>query len=222
MVELVYRRASLARRLSRVVVATDDRRIFEALDGKADVSMTRADHASGTDRVAEVAATIDADIVVNIQGDLPLLDPGLPDSLIDALSREDRFEIATAAVPISTVEEFENPNVVKVVCSASGQALYFSRAPVPHDRDRPRAVTRAFHHIGIYAYRRSALLRFASLPPTPLEKIEKLEQLRALENGIDILVVPAKQKPLEVDTEADLEQVRAEYDKLSRNGAATT
>lgn len=199
----------MAKLPSRVLVATDDERIRAALPPETEVVMTRADHPSGSDRIAEVAAGLDCGIIVNVQGDLPLLDPTLVDELIEMLRSNPTLGLATVAVPIETEEEFSNPSVVKVVCDRQGRALYFSRASIPHDRSNPTAPGGAMRHVGIYAYRRQTLLDFAQLPPTPLETTESLEQLRALENGIGIGVVRrAKGVPIEVDTPEDLAAVR--------------
>ncbi len=209
MVRRVYQRALEARLVERVIVATDDVRIRDAVGPGADVVMTDPHHPSGSDRVAEVARGLACSIVVNIQGDLPLLDPDLVDRLVAELRADSQLGIATIAVPIRSEAELVDPSVVKVVRSRSGRALYFSRAPIPLVRDEPRSYANALHHIGLYAYRRDALLRFASLEPTPLERIEKLEQLRALENGVAIgVVVHDGPPPLEVDTAADLEAAR--------------
>jgi 3-deoxy-manno-octulosonate cytidylyltransferase (CMP-KDO synthetase) len=209
MVRRVYQRALQATSVERVIVATDDPRIREAVGAGANVVMTDPSHPSGSDRVAEVARTLDCSIVVNIQGDLPLLDPVLVDRLVAELRQDVDLGIATVAVPIRSEKEFLDPSVVKVVCGRNGRALYFSRAPIPLDRDRPRSFAGALHHIGLYAYRRETLLRFAALAPTPLERVEKLEQLRALENGITIgVIVHDGPPPLEVDTAADLEAAR--------------
>jgi 3-deoxy-manno-octulosonate cytidylyltransferase (CMP-KDO synthetase) len=144
-----------------------------------------------------------------VQGDLPLLDPTLVDDLVALLRAEPSMGLATVAVPIDSAEEFANPSVVKVVCDAGGRALYFSRSPIPHDRSAPGAPTGALRHVGIYAYRRDTLLAFARMAPTPLERTENLEQLRALENGIVIGVVRrAEGVPIEVDTPEDLAAVR--------------
>ena len=209
LIEHVWRRASESRLASRVVVATDDERIRAAMPAGADVVMTRADHPSGSDRIAEVAANLDCGIVVNVQGDLPLLDPTLVDDLIEMLRKDPVLGLATVAVPIESETELANPSVVKVVCDAAGRALYFSRAPIPFDRARPGAHAGAYRHVGIYAYRRETLLRFAAMKPTPLEQTESLEQLRALENGIGIGVVRrAHGVPIEVDTPEDLAAIR--------------
>jgi len=221
LIEHVWRRACEARLPSRVLVATDDERIRAALPAETEVVMTRADHPSGSDRIAEVAEGLDCGILVNVQGDLPLLDPTLVDDLIDMLRSDPALGLATVAVPIETGEEFHNPSVVKVVCDAAGHALYFSRAPIPYARatpgspvggipgSTPGSPAGALRHVGIYAYRRDTLLRFARMEPTPLERTECLEQLRALENGIVIGVVRhAHGVPIEVDTPEDLAAVR--------------
>ncbi len=209
MVARVLARASLASKVQRVVVATDDRRIYDAVSSLGEAVMTDPAHASGSDRVAEVAAASDYDIVVNVQGDLPLLDPSWIDLLVARMSADREIEIVTLAVPVRSREEMLDPAAVKVVTDAAGRALYFSRAPIPHQRDREDDFSDALHHVGIYAYRRETLMRFSRLKPTRLEKSEKLEQLRALENGIGIgVVVVDDRPPLEVDTFADLERAR--------------
>ncbi len=209
MVVHVARQAARARLPQAVIVATDDARIRDAVGDMAEVRMTRADHESGSDRVAEVAAGLPHGIVVNVQGDLPLLDPAVVDELIERLRADPELGIATAAVPVSDTDELADPGAVKVVCDLRGRALYFSRAAIPHDRDAPGSIGRALHHVGVYAYRRETLLSFAALEPTPLERTEKLEQLRAMENGILIgIVIRDAAPPMEVDTPADLEAVR--------------
>jgi 3-deoxy-manno-octulosonate cytidylyltransferase (CMP-KDO synthetase) len=209
----VAERARRARGLARVIVATDDERIRAAVAATgAEVMMTRPDHPSGTDRLAEVARGLDADVVVNVQGDLPLLDPGLIERLVARLLDEPALPMATLATPIRDEAEWRSPHVVKVVVGLDGRALYFSRGPLPHDRDGVRGTAEPFglRHIGMYGYRRDVLLRLAGLPPSPLERRECLEQLRALENGITIGVVEWTGEPvIEVDTAADLEQARA-------------
>ena len=209
----VAERARRARGLARVIVATDDERIRAAVAATgAEVVMTRADHPSGTDRLAEVARGLDAEVVVNVQGDLPLLDPGLIERLVARLLDEPALPMATLAAPIRDEAEWRSPHVVKVVVGLDGRALYFSRSPVPHDRDGVRGAGEplGLRHIGMYGYRRDVLLRLAALPPSPLERRECLEQLRALENGIAIGVVEWTGEPvIEVDTAADLEQARA-------------
>jgi 3-deoxy-manno-octulosonate cytidylyltransferase (CMP-KDO synthetase) len=222
MIERVYERARAARVVERVLVATDDERIASAVARfGGDVVMTSPAHATGTDRLAEAAAAIEADIIVNVQGDEPLLDPAGIDAAAEALVHDPSLEVATLAVPLRSTEEMLLPSVVKVVTDAAGNALYFSRSPIPYVRLRaaaePRATAEAAvvrglarKHIGLYAYRRTALLRFASLPPSPLEEAEGLEQLRALHHGMRIRVVPVDgEGGVAVDTPEDLERVRA-------------
>jgi 3-deoxy-manno-octulosonate cytidylyltransferase (CMP-KDO synthetase) len=207
MISRVLARARLARLPTKVLVATDDKRISDAINDPSAVRMTSPDHPSGSDRIAEVAANLTEDIIVNVQGDLPLLDPSWVDSLILKLRADPTLGMATLAVPVTTEEELTNPNVVKIVCDSRDRALYFSRAAIPHRRDGGPLT--ALHHVGIYAYRRQTLTEFARLEPTPLELAEKLEQLRALENGIAIGVVTVDgPAPMEVDTLEDLERVR--------------
>lgn len=209
MVERVYERARMAQSLERVIVATDDDRICAVIPEADDVVMTDPAHESGSDRVAEVASGLACEIVVNIQGDLPLLEAELVDRLVRTLRVDPELDIATCAVPVSSLEEFRDPGAVKVVVDGNGRALYFSRAPIPHVRDATDDYTLALHHIGLYAYRRESLLRFASLEPTRLERAEKLEQLRALEHGMKIgVVVHDGPPPMEVDTDEDLRRAR--------------
>jgi 3-deoxy-manno-octulosonate cytidylyltransferase (CMP-KDO synthetase) len=217
MVWHVAQRTRRARGLARVIVATDDARIAAAVEASgAEAVLTRPEHPSGTDRLAEVAARLEAPIVVNVQGDLPLLDPAMVEQLVARLRAEPALPMATLASPIHDDAEWRSPHVVKVVAGADGRALYFSRSPIPHDRDGSRTADEplGWRHIGMYAYRRDVLLRLATLPPSPLEMRERLEQLRALENGIAIGVETwAAAEPLiEVDTPADLERARAAMD----------
>jgi 3-deoxy-manno-octulosonate cytidylyltransferase (CMP-KDO synthetase) len=208
MIEHVYRRASAASRVAYTIVATDDLRIATAVatfGGK--VRLTRADHQSGTDRLAEVAETLDCDIVVNVQGDEPLLDPRAIDEAIAPFA-DPAVSMTTLYRRIDNPADLSNPNVVKVVVDRGGFALYFSRAPIPFSRDPRGGWPPLYRHIGLYAYRRSALLVLASLDPTPLERAEALEQLRALEHGIRIKAVETKYDSLGVDTPEDLEHVR--------------
>jgi 3-deoxy-manno-octulosonate cytidylyltransferase (CMP-KDO synthetase) len=223
---MIVRVAEAAQRCRNegIWVATDheDIRAVVAAQGY-EVVMTRADHPSGTDRIAEVAdqlGWLDDEIVVNIQGDEPLIDPALIDAVAEALREDTGAAIATAAHAISDVADFFNPNVVKVVCDAGGRALYFSRAPMPWARDA-FALSRetlpgelgALRHIGLYAYRVGFLRRYGQLTPAPLEKIEALEQLRALWHGHAIRVVICAEAPAAgVDTPEDLARVRAVFD----------
>lgn len=208
MIEHVYRRATAARTVTAVMVATDDQRIAQAVERFGGVvCMTSADHPTATDRVAEVARQYPCSIVVNLQGDEPLLDPSVVDATVSLLQRDPTVDMGTAARPIANDAELANPNVVKVVTDRDGCALYFSRAAIPHGRDRS-SVQLARAHIGLYVYRRETLLRLASLPPEPLEQIEALEQLRALAHGIRIKVADTAYESIGVDTAEDLERVR--------------
>jgi 3-deoxy-manno-octulosonate cytidylyltransferase (CMP-KDO synthetase) len=207
MLECVHERVTQSRQVSRVVIATDDDRIFQ--EGRrlgAEVVMTRPDHPSGTDRAAEVAAAGDAEIVVNVQGDEPLIDPAAIDAAVQPLLDAAGPPMATLKKRITEDGELHNPNVVKVVTCLSGDALYFSRSLLPYPREGSGAAH--FKHIGIYVYRRDFLLRYPTLPVGPLEKVERLEQLRALENGYSIRVVETDYESIGVDTPADLERVR--------------
>jgi len=206
-----------------VLVATDDERIrAAALKFGADCLMTSPHHVSGTDRIAETVRTqgfAADDIVVNLQGDEPMMPAGVVAAVAQSLRDVAGAEISTAAAPIRSLQEFLDPNCVKALRDPDGRALYFSRAPVPWPRDsiaaeRPASFVGAWRHIGIYAYRVRSLLQFAAWPPTPLETTEKLEQLRALEHGMHIHVVTLPQSPpAGVDTPEDLERVRAELQK---------
>ena len=218
LIERVWRQACASGAAS-VIIATDDERIRSAARGfGADVVMTRAEHASGTDRIAEVVRVRGleaAEIVVNVQGDEPLIPPSLIAAVAGALAAHPDCGISTAAAPIADLEEFLDPGAVKALRAADGSALYFSRAPVPWPRDqapsgRPAALTHAWRHIGIYAYRVESLLEFAGWTPSTLESIEKLEQLRALENGMRIhMLALDSAPPAGVDSPEDLERVRA-------------
>lgn len=212
MIQHVYERTAAARGVARVIVATDDERVREAVHAfGGEVTMTDVRHVSGTDRIAEVAAGLDTtDLVVNVQGDLPFLDPDMVANAVAPMRADGGIPMATLSTPIADEDEWRNPNVVKVVVGADGFALYFSRSPVPHYRDGlPANRALAQRHIGLYVYRRDFLLAFAQLQPTPLERAEKLEQLRALERGFRIKVVEVEQAAIEVDTPQDLERARA-------------
>ena len=210
MVQHVYERARGAKLVTRVVVATDDERIVAAVQAfGGEALITRADHRSGTERMAEVASHIAADIYVNVQGDEPLIEPAAIDAAVKAMN-DDAVRVATLCVPIAHAQDIGNPNVVKVVTDFEGNALYFSRAPIPWVRDPGDAEAgsvRHFKHLGIYVFRRDALLEFPTLPPGELEHIEKLEQLRLLENGIPIRVVETEHDSVSVDTPEDLARV---------------
>jgi 3-deoxy-manno-octulosonate cytidylyltransferase (CMP-KDO synthetase) len=208
-VQHVVERAARARLLDEVLVATDDRRILDAVrsfGGKA--CMTSPDHPSGTDRIAEVVRELSCDLVVNIQGDEPLIDPAVIDRAVEPLARDAAIAMGTMARPMG-VEEAGDPSKVKVVLDQQGFALYFSRAPIPYLRDGAAGAGQPYLlHIGLYVYRRDTLLRLAGLAPTPLEQRERLEQLRALEHGIRIRVVLTEHDSFGVDTPADLERVK--------------
>jgi 3-deoxy-manno-octulosonate cytidylyltransferase (CMP-KDO synthetase) len=220
MIRHVYERARLARSLDRVLVATDDYRIADAVKGfGGDAVMTSMDHASGTDRLAEAArALADAAIVVNVQGDEPMLDPAGIDAVVSAFA-DPVVEMSTVSLPLRDVAGMLSPNVVKVIVDARGDALYFSRSPIPRVRDAGDLAASAAaavdqglarRHVGLYGYRRDALMRFASWPPAPLEAAEGLEQLRALHHGMAIRVVEMEgESGVAVDTPDDLERVRA-------------
>ncbi len=208
----VLDRVRLAGRLDDVLVATDDDRIREVVEGAGGRAvMTRADHPSGTDRVAEAVAATDADVIINIQGDEPLVDPGLIDRLAGVMIDNPDWDMGTAAAPITDLDDLHAPAVVKVVTGAEGQALYFSRAPIPYARDGfppdPSAIYR--RHIGIYAYRRAFLERIVAAPPTVLEETEKLEQLRALALGARMIVIDTDDIGIGVDTPEDVVKVEA-------------
>ena len=222
MLQHVFERAKQARYLSHVIVATDDERIADAARSfRAPVRMTRSDHPSGTDRVAEVASADSADLIVNIQGDEPLIDPAAIDAAILTLLDDEDTAMGTLMKRIDDPAEIANPNVVKVVTDLSGRAIYFSRSPIPYvrtDGPYPQPVT-CFKHIGLYVYRRDLLLAYSDLPVGPLEQAERLEQLRALENGHSIRVVETEYESLGVDTPEDFERVSKLFDfTFSQNG----
>jgi 3-deoxy-manno-octulosonate cytidylyltransferase (CMP-KDO synthetase) len=204
MIEHVYRRAAAAVR--HVLVATDDTRIVAAVERfGGQVRLTSGSHRSGTDRLAEVAATLDCDIVVNVQGDEPLLEPRMIEEALSPFT-DDGVQMSTLRRRITDPADLVNPHVVKVVVDRNDFALYFSRAPIPHGRESASAS--AYKHIGLYAYRRQFLLTIAALPPTALEQVELLEQLRVLEHGFRIKAVETTADSIGVDTPADLERVR--------------
>ena len=210
MIQRVWERVRQASSVSEVVVATDDERIrsvVQAFGGEA--VMTRADHRSGTERVAEVAVVrSEAEIIVNVQGDEPLIEPAAIDAAVEAIREDAEVNIATLAVPISNPAEIMDPNVVKAVLDFDGNALYFSRAPIPWVRDRGGPVhARHLKHLGLYAFRRAALLDFPTFPHGDLERIEQLEQLRWLENGYRIRVAETEHDSVSVDIPEDVVRV---------------
>ena len=207
----VWERASRAKSVAEVIVATDDERILQAVENNSGRAvMTRADHKTGTDRLAEVAEKFpDVDVIVNVQGDEPLIDPNLIDELIAEFIADEDLKMATVATELTDADEMNNPNNVKVVLDRYNDALYFSRSLIPYPRNAGNA--KVFKHIGIYAYRRDFLIDYAKMEPTPLEKSESLEQLRALENGFKIRVIKSNCRFVGVDTEEDLKLVNEIY-----------
>jgi 3-deoxy-manno-octulosonate cytidylyltransferase (CMP-KDO synthetase) len=211
LVQHVYEQACRCRRADAVVVATDDPRIAAAVKSfRGRVVLTRRDHASGTDRVAEAARTLDADIIINLQGDEPLIEPAALDLLPDLLERDPEAVVATLAVPLASEEAYLNTNCVKLVRDGRGRALYFSRSPIPFTRDRRPDFTarppQFLQHLGLYAYRRDFLLELAAQPPAPLEELEKLEQLRVLALGRPIQVGVIAHAGQGVDTFEDYQR----------------
>ncbi|MCK5825631.1 MAG: 3-deoxy-manno-octulosonate cytidylyltransferase [Desulfuromusa sp.] len=215
MIQHVCQRVANATMVDRVVVATDDERIAAVVDGfGGEVMMTRADHPTGTDRLAEVAEKIESELIVNVQGDEPLIDPRMVDQVIVPLVENRQIQMGTLACPIDQLDDFYNPNVVKVVRKQSGMALYFSRAPIPCPRDLDSDQLAQLlpelgllRHIGLYVYRRKFLLEYPSWPKMPLEKLENLEQLRALERGVELYVAETEFACHGVDTPEDLKRV---------------
>ena len=207
----VWERASRAKSVAEVIVATDDERILQAVENNSGRAiMTRADHKTGTDRLAEVAEKFpDVDVIVNVQGDEPLIEPSLIDELIAEFIADEDLKMATVATELTDADEMNNPNNVKVVLDRYNDALYFSRSLIPYPRNAGNA--KVFKHIGIYAYRRDFLIDYAKMEPTPLEKSESLEQLRALENGFKIRVIKSNCRFVGVDTEEDLKLVNEIY-----------
>ena len=208
MIEHVYRRAKASPIVSRVIVATDDLRIATRVkEFGGNVKLTRLDHQTGTDRLAEGAASLDADIIVNVQGDEPLIDSRAIAEAVAPFS-DPSVPMTTLYRRIENATDFTNPNIVKLVLDRAGYVLYFSRAPIPHARDPRGGWPPMYRHVGLYAYRRNVLMVLAKLEQTPLERSESLEQLRALEHGIRIRAVETAYDSIGVDTPDDLEQVR--------------
>jgi len=209
MIQRVYERAKLAKQANQVIVATDDERIVKAVEAfGGEARMTRTDHRTGTERVAEVAAHVEGDIFVNVQGDEPLLDPAAVDTAVASLLEEPVASISTVATPIKTPGDIMDPNVVKTVLDFDGNALYFSRAPIPWVRDTAsKTLVRHLKHLGLYVFQREALLEYATLPQGELERIEQLEQLRWMENGWKIRVAEVEHDAVSVDVPEDVERV---------------
>ncbi len=218
MLQHVYERASQARYLTSTIIATDDQQVYDAARAfGARVRMTRVDHLSGTDRVAEIASSETAEIIVNIQGDEPLIDPAAIDAAILPLVHDPDVKMATLKKRIEDPREITDPNVVKVVTDHAGDAIYFSRCPIPFHRDGAPTGP-YFKHIGLYVYQHDFLLSYSTLPVGPLEMAERLEQLRALENGHRIRVTETDYESLGVDSPADLERVARLFESTSLSG----
>jgi 3-deoxy-D-manno-octulosonate cytidylyltransferase len=209
MVQHVVDRVRQAARVARVVVATDDERVKKAVEEfGGEAVLTRRDHRSGTDRVAEIAAHLEADIYVDIQGDEPLIDPATIDAIVDEMVDDDTIQIATPCTAITQANDVMDPNIVKVVRDFDGNCLYFSRAPIPWVRDnKAAAAPHHWKHVGLYGFRREALLEYPTLPPGELEAVEQLEQLRWLENGFHIRAVETDYDAISVDVPADIQRV---------------
>jgi 3-deoxy-manno-octulosonate cytidylyltransferase (CMP-KDO synthetase) len=218
MIQHVVERVQRAQLVKSILVATDDERIQKAVEGFGGKAiLTRPDHRTGTDRVAEVATHVEAELYVDIQGDEPLIDPGTIDAVVSAMLEDESVQIATPCSAITLPNEIMDPNIVKVVSDFDGNSLYFSRAPIPWVRDTKATVAvRHWKHIGLYAFRRDTLLEFPTLPPGELEHVEQLEQLRWLENGFRIRVVETEYDAVSVDVLADIERV----EKLLREQAS--
>ena len=226
MIQHVYERTAQAKLVTRVIVATDDRRIADAISAfGGEAIMTSLAHETGTDRLAEVAAGLDSDIIVNVQGDEPLIDPAMIDQALQPLLEEPGLLMGTLKTRIKCLHDFLSPNVVKVVTNNCGDALYFSRSPLPFFRDKWKDLKDdsfccgkllCYKHVGMYVYRRDFLLKFAAMPATFLEVSEKLEQLRALENGVKIRVVETEFESIGVDTPDDLVKAQEQYRKLHK------
>lgn len=227
MIQWVVEQARKAKRISEVIVAADDTRILEAVAGFGGKAvMTSSRHATGSDRIAEVASGLKCDIVVNVQGDEPLIPPQNIDQVVDSLGKDPSLTVATLMMPVDDPDEISDPNVVKVITDQKGRALYFSRSPIPFHRDdwasgspedisksKDAGKNRVFKHIGLYAYTRSFLLEFAQMKPTPLEQLEQLEQLRILEHGFPIQVDITERKSMGVDHIDDLARVERFLEK---------
>ena len=209
MVQRVFERTRQAKTVTRTIIATDDERILQAVAAfGGDAVMTRADHRSGTERMAEVAMQVEADVYVNVQGDEPLIDPASIDTGVEALTGDDAVNVSTLCVPITNPSDIVDPNVVKVVVDFQGDALYFSRAPIPWVRDEKlRVDAQHSKHLGLYVFRRETLLEFPTLPPGQWERLEQLEQLRLLENGYKIRVAETASDTVSVDVPADVARV---------------
>jgi 3-deoxy-manno-octulosonate cytidylyltransferase (CMP-KDO synthetase) len=220
MIEHVYRRTALARSIASVIVVTDDERISRCVQAFGGVArMTSASHRSGTDRIAEIAPDVSASLIVNVQGDEPLIEPAMIDEAVAPFVTDPTLMMSTLRRRIDDDRDKQNPNVTKVVVDQDDFALYFSRAPIPFVRPGS-APAPAWRHVGLYVYRRECLIKLAGLPPTQIENSEALEQLRALEHGIRIKVVETQFDSIGVDTAEDLARVRAAIVRVSANARA--
>jgi len=220
MIEHVYRRAASARSVESVIVVTDDERICRAVRAFGGVArMTSPAHQSGTDRIAEIASDVSAALIVNVQGDEPLIEPAMIDEAVAPFSSDSTLMMSTLRRRIDDETERQNPHVTKVVVDRDDFALFFSRAAIPFVRPGSPAAP-AWRHVGLYVYRRECLMKLAALPPTEMEKSEALEQLRALEHGVRIKVVETRFDSIGVDTDEDLARVRATIDKQSTKARA--
>ena len=231
MIQWVVEQAQKASRISEVIVATDDIRIVEAVHGFGGKAvMTSPDHATGSDRIAEVASGLKCDIVVNVQGDEPLIPPQNIDQVVDTLEKDPSLNVATLMMAINDPDEIADPHVVKVVADQKGRALYFSRSPIPFHRDewksgspedlsksKDKVMRQVYKHVGLYAYTRSFVLELSRMAPTPLEQLEKLEQLRILEHGIPIQIGITEQPSMGVDHSEDLERVERFLEKQNQD-----
>jgi 3-deoxy-manno-octulosonate cytidylyltransferase (CMP-KDO synthetase) len=214
LIQHTYERACLAKIPEKVIIAADDKKIADAAASfGAQCIMTSTDHKSGTDRIAQAVADIDTDIIINIQADEPEIDPQNIDTLAELLIDNSESPMATLAADFQTPQQIEDPNIVKVITNCSGMAVYFSRSPIPYDRETAGTgnIKLYLRHIGIYAYRKDFLLKITSLPQTPLEKTEKLEQLRAIENGFEILVAKVEHSCDGIDTPQQYADFVARY-----------
>ncbi len=220
MIVHVYRRAAATPGVDAVIVATDDARVVRAIEADGGIAcLTSSAHRTGTDRVAEVAAQIDCQIVVNVQGDEPLVHPEMIRATIDPLISDPSLQMSTVCRAMTSADDYMNPNVVKVVRDTRGMALYFSRSPIPHLRGPQPTM---WKHFGLYGYRRQFLLEFTALAPTPLEQAESLEQLRALEHGFRIYAAVTEHDSIGVDTPEDLNRARHLVGTAAAHTAATT
>jgi len=213
LIQHVVERTRQAKRLEKVIVATDDERIERAVrDFGGEAVLTSPDHPTGTDRIAEVASGLDCDLIVNVQGDEPLMDPKLIDTAVETFGAIPDFRFGSAMTPLESEEDIQNHNIVKVVVGTKNQALYFSRFPIPYRR---RLTTLpVYQHIGFYVYKREFVIEYAGMEPTPLERTESLEQLRALENGIRIDMIETKYKGIGVDSPEDVARIEWELSRL--------